>query len=138
MRPARNARQEAPTGPDRPRRRRPEALAIVFVFRTLGCGRLGAELARAVRVATLEPAFPMTAPLQRPARSRITPDDLRCIALTLVDRHGARALGYADQAVAEMEAKGEAYRADAWRALRSEVEDALSGRIEPGAAIILH
>ena len=80
----------------------------------------------------------MTAPLQRPARSRITPDDLRSIAFTLVDRHGERALGYADQAVAEMEAQGEAYRAEAWRALRSEVADALSGRIEPGEGITLH
>lgn len=75
-------------------------------------------------------------PAARP--SRITPEDIRIIAFTLVDRHGSRALGYADQAVAELEDKGEAESADAWRALRWEIEDALEGRIEREARIRLH
>ncbi|MGX6646724.1 hypothetical protein ACWCOP_02135 [Maricaulaceae bacterium MS644] len=70
--------------------------------------------------------------------SRITPDDIRLIAFTLVDRHGAKALGYADQAVWEMDEKGERDSADAWRALRSEIEDALSGRIERGVGVSVH
>lgn len=75
-------------------------------------------------------------PSARP--SRITPHDIRIIAFTLVDRHGAQALGYADQAVMELEGKGEAESADAWRALRWEIEDALEGRIERETPIHLH
>lgn len=71
-------------------------------------------------------------------RSRITPDDIRTIAFTLVDRHGAQALGYADQAVWELDEKGERESADAWRALRSEIEDALGGRIERGEGVRVH
>ncbi|MFW6413366.1 MAG: hypothetical protein ACOC0V_04450 [Oceanicaulis sp.] len=71
-------------------------------------------------------------------RSRITPEDIRIIAFTLVDRHGAQALGYADQAVCELDEKGEAESADAWRALRSEIKDALSGRIARDRPIALH
>lgn len=70
--------------------------------------------------------------------SRITPQDIRMIAFTLVERHGAQALGYADQAVWEMEDQGEAECADAWRALRSEIEDALSGRIVRCQPVRLH
>lgn len=75
-------------------------------------------------------------PATRP--SRITPQDIRMIAFTLVERHGARALGYADQAVWELEGKGEAESADAWRALRSEIEDALTGRIVRSEPVRLH
>ncbi|MGJ3233080.1 MAG: hypothetical protein ACFE0P_14920 [Oceanicaulis sp.] len=70
--------------------------------------------------------------------SRITPADIRTIAFTLVDRHGARALGYADQAVVELDGKGERESADAWRALKSEIEDALTGRIVRGAGVSVH
>ncbi|MCF8879751.1 hypothetical protein L5876_08000 [Hyphobacterium sp. SN044] len=70
--------------------------------------------------------------------SRITPDDMRQIAFTLVDRHGARAIGYADEAVGEMEALGDDGRADAWRALRSVMEDALAGRLDRGGEITVH
>lgn len=70
--------------------------------------------------------------------SRITPADIRIIAFTLVDRHGAQALGYADQAVCELEGKGEAESADAWRALRWEIQDALDGRIERESPILVH
>ena len=70
--------------------------------------------------------------------SRITPADIRIIAFTLVDRHGAQALGYADQAVCELDDKGEVESADAWRALRWEIQDALDGRIERETPIQLH
>lgn len=72
------------------------------------------------------------------ADKRITPDDLRHIAFTLVERHGARALGYADLAVEEMTAKGERESLEAWKALRSEIEDALGGRIAADARVMLH
>jgi hypothetical protein len=75
-------------------------------------------------------------PAARP--SRITPADIRIIAFTLVDRHGAQALGYADQAVFELEGKGEEKSANAWRALRWEIQDALDGRIERETPIQLH
>ena len=71
-------------------------------------------------------------------QSRITPEDIRCLAFTLVDRHGAKALGYADLAVGEMEDMGDDGRADAWRALKSVVEDALAGRITRDGGITLH
>ena len=70
--------------------------------------------------------------------SRITPEDIRIIAFTLVDRHGVQALGYADQAVCELDDKGETESADAWRALRWEIEDALHGRIGRETPIALH
>jgi len=72
------------------------------------------------------------------SQSRITPEDIRQLAYTLVDRHGAKALGYADQAVGEMEDMGDDNRADAWRALRSVVEDALAGRLNRDGGITLH
>lgn len=70
--------------------------------------------------------------------SRITPEDIRQIAYTLIDRHGVRALGYADLAVEEMEEQGELASANAWKALRSEIVDALEGRIAREAAIRVH
>ncbi|MEO1039836.1 MAG: hypothetical protein AAFX09_09835 [Pseudomonadota bacterium] len=73
-----------------------------------------------------------------PRPSRITPDDIRTIAFTLVERHGVQALGYADQAIAEMEAQSADDSAQAWRALRWEIADALDGRIERSDAITLH
>jgi hypothetical protein len=76
--------------------------------------------------------------MAEPRASRITPADIRQIAFTLVDRHGVRALGYADMAVDELEEKGERESADAWKALRSEIVDALDGRIARNAGIRLH
>ena len=58
----------------------------------------------------------------------ITPKDLHTLATRLINRHGAIALNYADQAVSELEAIGELERAEAWRALRSVVVDLLAGR----------
>lgn len=71
-------------------------------------------------------------------RSRITPEDIRQIAFTLVERHGRRALGYACEAISEMEDKGETESAAAWRALKSEIEDALTGRIQSASRVQLH
>lgn len=67
----------------------------------------------------------------------ITPKDLHMLATRLVNRHGAIALSYADQAVSELEAIGEHERAEAWRALRSVVVDLLAGRFA-STAITLH
>ena len=71
-------------------------------------------------------------------RSRISPADIRTLAFTLVDRHGAQALGLADHVVYELDGKGEQRNADAWRALRSEIEDALAGRLVRGAQVSVH
>ena len=59
----------------------------------------------------------------------ITANDLRSLATYLVDRHGPVAVDYANQAVYELETQGEAVRADAWKALRSVVEDMVEGRL---------
>lgn len=58
----------------------------------------------------------------------ITPDDLQDLATVLVERHGPKAVFFADCAVDEMEALGDGFRADAWRALKSVVEDVIEGR----------
>ena len=60
----------------------------------------------------------------------ISAEDLRSLATYLVDRHGDVAISYADQAVFELEAQGEEYRADCWKALRSVVVDVLAGRLD--------
>lgn len=73
-----------------------------------------------------------------PRSSPITPEDMRCIAITLVNRHGERALQYADMAVGEMEDQNDEFRADAWKALRSEIEDVLDGRALQASQITLH
>lgn len=67
----------------------------------------------------------------------ITADDLRSLANYLVDRHGPVAVDYADQAVYELEAQGEIIRADAWKALRSVVEDMVAGRMTGHETITL-
>ena len=67
----------------------------------------------------------------------ITPKDLHTLATRLVNRHGAVALSYADQAVSELEAIGEHERAEAWRALRSVVVDLLAGHF-PSKEVTVH
>lgn len=67
----------------------------------------------------------------------ITADDLRSLANYLVDRHGPIAVDYADQAVFELEAQGEVIRADAWKALKSVVEDMVEGRMTGQEVITL-
>ena len=71
-------------------------------------------------------------------RSRITPEDIRHVATTLVERHGEKALDYADMAVGEMEDLQDTYRANAWKALRSGIVDVLDGRNPDGTRITLH
>ena len=67
----------------------------------------------------------------------ITANDLRSLATYMVERHGLVAIQYADQAVGELEAQGEADRADAWKALRSVVQDMVEGRLSQSEAITL-
>jgi len=62
----------------------------------------------------------------------ITVHDFQTLARKLVDRHGEVALSFADQAVNELESE----RAEAWRALRSFVDDILSGRAKDGSLSI--
>lgn len=71
-------------------------------------------------------------------RVHITAEDIRQIAWTMVDLHGAQAIGYADEAATDMEADGQPEGAEAWRALRSVMEDALAGRLARDGAITLH
>ena len=68
----------------------------------------------------------------------ITAQDMHQIAWTLVDLHGAQAIGYADDAVMELDEKGSPESADAWRALRSVMEDALAGRLCREETITVH
>lgn len=68
----------------------------------------------------------------------ITAQDIHQIAWTLVDLHGDDALGYADEAVVELSDQGKVEGADAWRALRSVMEDALAGRLERDKGVTLH
>jgi len=69
-------------------------------------------------------------------RSRLTEDDYRSLAATLVARHGEKAILWADLAIDELEAQGERWRADAWRTLRAWVLDTLSAPAEPVAAVV--
>lgn len=116
----------------------PSGLTNYHVFRYITPSTAGPPLAsQGARHARKPETTPLhTAAAPRP--SRITPADIRQIAFTLVDRHGARALGYACEAIAEMEDKGEAESAAAWRALKSEIEDALTGRIHAASPLHLH
>ena len=68
----------------------------------------------------------------------ITPDDLRMMAFTMVDRHGPEAALLAGQAVEEMRALGDETRTNAWQVLRSVIEDALDGRIERDQKLSMH
>lgn len=71
-------------------------------------------------------------------RVHITLEDIRQIAWTMVDLHGAQAIGYADEAVNDLDSQGQPEGADAWRALRSVMEDALAGRLSREGDITLH
>ena len=68
----------------------------------------------------------------------ITPNDLRTMAFTMVDRHGDNAVLLAGQAVDEMRAIGDGPRTDAWLALLSVIEDALEGRIVRDQGLSVH
>ncbi|MAK64039.1 hypothetical protein [Maricaulis alexandrii] len=71
-------------------------------------------------------------------RVHITVEDIRQIAWTMVDLHGAQAIGYADEAVTDLDSQGQPESADAWRALRAVMEDALAGRLEREGSITVH
>ena len=71
-------------------------------------------------------------------RVHITVEDIRQIDWTMVDLHGAQAIGYADEAVTDLDNQGLPESADAWRALRAVMEDALAGRLERSGDIVLH
>ncbi len=56
-------------------------------------------------------------------------DSLAKIAWALADTHGSLALGVADRTIEELESEGQPICADAWRGLRSVLEDVLCGRL---------
>lgn len=62
----------------------------------------------------------------------ITVADLHALAVFMVESHGPKALTLADLAVGEMMAQNESESTECWLALRSVVEDMLSGRIADG------
>ena len=59
-------------------------------------------------------------------------DSLARIAWALADTHGDSALDVADRTIIDLEGEGEAVVADAWRGLRSVLEDVLEGRLGRG------
>lgn len=58
----------------------------------------------------------------------VTEHEINLLAAYMVDTHGEKAVGFADQAVDELERIGEKLRAEAWRQLRVVVLDLVSGR----------
>ncbi|MEP1906306.1 hypothetical protein [uncultured Parvibaculum sp.] len=58
----------------------------------------------------------------------VTEHEINLLAAYMVDTHGEKAIGFADQAVDELERIGEKLRAEAWRQLRVVVLDMVSGR----------
>ncbi len=68
----------------------------------------------------------------------ITPADIRCVALTLLDRHGSQALAWAHLAAEDMKARGAAAGECAWRIVCWEVMDALKGRIALDSDVVVH
>ena len=58
----------------------------------------------------------------------VTEHEINLLAAYMVDTHGEKAVGFADQAVDELERIGEKLRAEAWRQLRVVVMDLVSGR----------
>ena len=58
----------------------------------------------------------------------VTEHEINLLAAYMVDTHGEKAIGFAEQAVDELERIGEKLRADAWRQLRVVVLDIVKGR----------
>jgi hypothetical protein len=65
-------------------------------------------------------------------------NDLHALALHMIGRHGPEAVGWADKAVAEMDALGDVRRGDAWRALRDTIADLVGGRVDPYTPVTVH
>jgi hypothetical protein len=63
-------------------------------------------------------------------------DSLAKIAWALADTHGTEALAVADRTIADLEGEGAPVVADAWRGLKSVLEDVLQGRMGRGAQTI--
>lgn len=63
-------------------------------------------------------------------------DSLAKIAWALADTHGSGALAVADRTIADLEGEGAPVVADAWRGLRSVLEDVLQGRMARGVQTI--
>ncbi len=61
----------------------------------------------------------------------ITEDDYYRVAETLIRRHGASALLWADLAIDDLATKGEAESAAHWRYLRDVISDLVVGDEEP-------
>lgn len=69
---------------------------------------------------------------------QISVSDIQQIVWTLVDLHGAQAIGYADEAMNDLDQQGSPESADAWRALKSVMEDALAGRLQREGEWTIH
>jgi hypothetical protein len=63
-------------------------------------------------------------------------DSLAKLAWALADTHGPAARDVADRTITELESENEPVVADAWRGLRSVLEDVLTGRIGRGTQTI--
>lgn len=59
----------------------------------------------------------------------LPPHTLASIAWALADVHGRGAIDVADRTITDLEHSGEPVVAEAWRGLRSVLEDVLEGRI---------
>lgn len=66
----------------------------------------------------------------------LPPEHLARIAWALVDTHGGASLDVADRTIEGLVADGEDVVAEAWRCVRSMLEDALSGRLGRDAPTI--
>ena len=63
-------------------------------------------------------------------------DSLAKLAWALADTHGPAALDVADRTIRELDGEGAPVVADAWRGLKSVLEDVLRGRLGRGAPTI--
>lgn len=63
-------------------------------------------------------------------------DSLAKLAWALADTHGSAALAVADRTILELEGEGAPIVADAWRGLKSVLEDVLCGRLGRGVPTI--
>jgi hypothetical protein len=63
-------------------------------------------------------------------------DSLARIAWALADAHGNEALAVADRTISDLEGEGSPIVAEAWRGLRSVLEDVLGGRLGRGVPTI--
>ena len=73
-----------------------------------------------------------------PLTVQITLEDMRQIAGTLMTLHGDGALTVADDVMGELITEGHAECADAWRALRSVMEEVVAGRLSLEEQLTVH